>query len=394
MTQLGRRRTLAALLLAAAALTLACGDDADDGTVEDAAATSTAVTTPSPTPSPAAAGDEDGAAEGARGAGGAQSAAPLTLTSPAFAEGEPIPVLYGCDGANISPPLAIGGIPAGAAALALVLDDPDAPSGTWDHWVRWNLPPLDAIEEVASAWEQPGELATAGVNSWGKLDYGGPCPPSGTHRYVFTLYALDGELDLAEGATTADLAAAMAGRTLALAELTGTYDREQARLPPAGGFPPTPLLANLTEAYKVADGQAVPFAVDPIPVRPGAVQAQWYQSLGRYVVVYLGWAIEETGSLCPGNSIQTASGFLHVSNAATAGGTCEGATTLAGPDVGIRECGDLVVYVTAIPSDLGGNVFGTIERFEADGSIIGLTSVVAAEPSAAPAVDLDALCGS
>ena len=91
---------------------------------------------------------------------------------------------------------------------------------------------------------------------------------------------------------------------------------------------------------------------------------------------------------------QTASGFLHVSNAPTAGGACEGATTLAGPDVGIRECGDLVVYVTAIPSDLGGNLFGTIERFEADGSIIGLTSVVAVAPSAAPAVDLDALCGS
>ena len=168
MTQLRRRRTLAALLLAAATLTLACGHDADDGTVEAAAATSTAVTTPSPTPSPtaAAAGDEDGAGEGARGAGGAQSAAALTLTSPAFADGEPIAVLYGCDGANISPPLAVGGIPAGAAALALVLDDPDAPSGTWDHWVRWNLPPLDAIEEAASAWEQPGELATAGVNSW------------------------------------------------------------------------------------------------------------------------------------------------------------------------------------------------------------------------------------
>ena len=385
MTQPGRRWTLAALLLAAAALTLACGDDNDDGAVEDAAATSTVVTTPSPSPSPtpAAPGDEDGA----------QPTAPLTLTSPAFADGEPIPVLYGCDGANISPPLAIGGIPEGSAALALVLDDPDAPNGTWDHWVRWNLPPLDAIEEAASAWEQPGELGAAGSNSWGKLDYGGPCPPSGTHRYVFTLYVLDDELDLAEGATKADLEAAMAGRTLARAELTGTYNREQAQLPPAGGFPPTPLLANLTEAYKVAAGQAVPFAVDQLPVRPGAVQAQWYQSLGRYVVAYLGWSLEETGPLCPGNSIQTAAGFLHVSNAPTADGACAGATTLAGPDVGVRGCGELVVYVTAIPSNLSGNLFGTIERYEKDGSIIGLTSVVAAEPSAAPELDLDALCG-
>ena len=381
MTQRGRRWTPAALLLAAAALTLACADDSDDSAVEGAPTSSTVVTTP------AAAGDDDGADEGS------QPTAPLTLTSPAFADGEPIPVLYGCDGANISPPLAISGIPEGAATLALVLDDPAAPNGTWDHWVRWNLPPLDTIQEGAAAWEQPGELGAAAPTAGASSTTAAPARPSGTHRYVFTLYALDGELDLAERATKADLEAAMAGRTLVRAELTGTYNREQAQLPPARGFPPTPLLANLTEAYKVAAGQAVPFAVDQLPVRPGAVQAQWYQSLGRYVVAYLGWSLEETGPLCPGNSIQTAAGFLHVSNAPTADAACAGATTLAGTDVGVRVCGELVVYVTAIPSNLSGNFFGTIERYEKDGSIIGLTSVVAAEPSAAPEVDLDALCG-
>jgi hypothetical protein len=162
----------------------------------------------------------------------------------------------------------------------------------------------------------------------------------------------------------------------------------------AAAFPETPLVADLTQTYKVRAGAPVPFAAEELPVPPGSVQAKWYQAGGSYVVLYAGWSTAVTGPLCPGNSIQTEAGFQHISNAPTHDGACEGATTLAGPEAGLRPCGDLVVYVTAIPSDLGGNLFGTIERFEADGAIIGVTSVAAVTPGAAPEVDLDAICGA
>ncbi len=117
-------------------------------------------------------------------------------------------------------------VPAGTAALALVLDDPDAPGGTWDHWVRWNLEISDGIAEGASSTKEVGEVGVAGTNSFRNTLYGGPCPPSGEHRYFFKLYALDAELDLAAGATKGELEAAMEGHILAQAELIGLYSRD------------------------------------------------------------------------------------------------------------------------------------------------------------------------
>jgi len=146
---------------------------------------------------------------------------PFELTSSAFAQGEPIPEVYSCKGEDISPPLVWGDPPAGTASFALIMDDPDAPVGTWDHWIVFNLP-ADARELSESM--QPGDAAaTFGVNSWGRSDYGGPCPPSGTHRYFFKLYALDTTMDLDDGAGKGQLQAAMEGHILAETELMGTF---------------------------------------------------------------------------------------------------------------------------------------------------------------------------
>src|SRR5690606_18771768 len=105
----------------------------------------------------------------------------MRLTSPAFEHGEPIPAKYTCDGEDVSPPLKIHDLPEGAASLALVMDDPDAPMGTWDHWVAYNVPLTESIAEGAA------EVGTAGRNSWGRQGWGGPCPPGGTHRYFFRI---------------------------------------------------------------------------------------------------------------------------------------------------------------------------------------------------------------
>ena len=146
-----------------------------------------------------------------------EPAPPFTLTSEAFDANATIPLLYTCDGANISPPLALSGIPSGTQTLAMIMDDPDAPDGTWVHWVAFNIPPTPAIAADVSA------LGTAGVNSWGLLGYGGPCPPSGTHRYIFTVYALNTTLSLAEGASKEEVLAAMDGQLLASAEWIGLF---------------------------------------------------------------------------------------------------------------------------------------------------------------------------
>jgi hypothetical protein len=143
----------------------------------------------------------------------------VQLTSPAFEEQGTIPVVHTCDGEDLSPPLRIDGIPAGAETLVLIVDDPDAPRGTWVHWVVFNIAPADAIEEGA------GGLGTSGSNSWNRLGYGGPCPPSGTHRYVHQVYALDIALDLAEGATKDQVLGALEGHVLGRASLTGLYGR-------------------------------------------------------------------------------------------------------------------------------------------------------------------------
>jgi len=150
----------------------------------------------------------------------------IKLTSAAFKEGELIPRAYTCDGVNISPPLEWSGVPKSAKTLAIVGDDPDAPGGTWVHWVLYNLPAdnIGVVENVP-----PGEHLKAGgfqgKNDFGKIGYGGPCPPSGTHRYVFTIYVLDTELPLKAGASKADLLKAMVGHIIGQSQLTGTYSR-------------------------------------------------------------------------------------------------------------------------------------------------------------------------
>src|SRR5574341_875714 len=141
------------------------------------------------------------------------------LSSPAFSANGMIPPKHTCDGADTSPPLRIEGIPPGAKTLALIVDDPDAPRGTWVHWVAWNIDP--ATREIPENGLPKG--AVQGRNDFGTEKYGGPCPPSGTHRYFFKLYALDASLGLADGATKAQLESAMKGHILGQAEFVGLY---------------------------------------------------------------------------------------------------------------------------------------------------------------------------
>jgi Raf kinase inhibitor-like YbhB/YbcL family protein len=147
--------------------------------------------------------------------------ADFELTSGAFAQGQPIPRRHTCEGEDVSPPLAWSGVPEGTVSLALVVDDPDAPSGTFTHWLAWGIDPaLDGLRE--------GEAAPVeGRNDFGSAGWRGPCPPPGhgPHRYFFKLHALDGELDLPAGAEKAEVEQAIEGRALAVAELTGTYER-------------------------------------------------------------------------------------------------------------------------------------------------------------------------
>lgn len=157
----------------------------------------------------------------------APSVPSFQLTSTAFSAGQPIPAIYTCDGQDISPPLQWTEPPAGTKAFALIVEDPDAPAGTWIHWVLYGLPAT--ARQLSEAMPSEGQLADGsrhGRNSWQKLGYGGPCPPSGTHRYFFRLYALDVPLDLAAGASKKQLLAAMEGHILAMAELMGTYSRK------------------------------------------------------------------------------------------------------------------------------------------------------------------------
>ena len=150
----------------------------------------------------------------------------LEITSSAFSGGEMIPTRYTCDGPDISPDLAWSGVPETARSLALICDDPDAPMGTWVHWVLFNIPagagglpaqtPSDATLENG---------ARHGTNDFRKLGYGGPCPPGGTHRYFFKLYALDTALNLASGISKARLLEAMEGHILAEGQLMGKYSR-------------------------------------------------------------------------------------------------------------------------------------------------------------------------
>jgi Raf kinase inhibitor-like YbhB/YbcL family protein len=143
----------------------------------------------------------------------------LTVKSPAFENNKLIPAKYSCDGDEVNPPLTIEGAPPETKTLALVVDDPDAPRGTFDHWVVWNIPPTGKIEENSV----PG---TEGLNSGGQHVYVGMCPPSGTHRYFFKVYALDMKLALNSNfMRKKDLEKAMQGHVLAKGELMGLYKR-------------------------------------------------------------------------------------------------------------------------------------------------------------------------
>jgi Raf kinase inhibitor-like YbhB/YbcL family protein len=150
----------------------------------------------------------------------------IKVVSSAFQEGGMIPADYTCDGKDISPPLSWSGVPEQAVTLALICDDPDAPLGTWVHWVLYNLPA--SVRELPAGVPPDERLANGAVqgrNDFRRLGYGGPCPPGGTHRYYFKLYALDKALDLKPGATKKELLKAMEGHILAEGQLMGRYKR-------------------------------------------------------------------------------------------------------------------------------------------------------------------------
>ncbi len=154
---------------------------------------------------------------------------PFSLHSTAFKEGADIPRQYTCEGADISPALSWNEAPPKTQAFALIADDPDAPVGTWVHWVAWNIPAAtrQLPENVSKTAELPGG-GRQGNNDFRKIGYGGPCPPPGKpHRYFFKLYALDTTLDLKPGATKKDLEQAMKGHVVAEAQLMGKYQRSR-----------------------------------------------------------------------------------------------------------------------------------------------------------------------
>jgi Raf kinase inhibitor-like YbhB/YbcL family protein len=145
----------------------------------------------------------------------------MQVASSAFPAGGTIPAKYGCSGSNTSPPLSFQGVPPAAKTLALIVEDPDAPAGLFTHWVVWNIPP----GTVAVAEGTPPVGATEGKNSYGKSGWGPPCPPSGEHRYMFNLYALDSALNLPSSSGREQLQDGMAGHVLAQSQLLGRYRR-------------------------------------------------------------------------------------------------------------------------------------------------------------------------
>jgi Raf kinase inhibitor-like YbhB/YbcL family protein len=148
----------------------------------------------------------------------------FTLSSAAFLEDEAIPTKYSCDGDDISPSLVWSGAPENTGSFVLIMDDPDAPVGTWVHWVLFNLPgDANSLPENLPANAAFTDGSQQGSNSWGNIGYGGPCPPIGTHRYFFKLYALESSLELVEGATKEDVISAMEDYILMETELMGTY---------------------------------------------------------------------------------------------------------------------------------------------------------------------------
>jgi len=153
----------------------------------------------------------------------------IEISSPAFLEGDTIPVKFTCDGTDVSPALTWSAPPEGTKSLALICDDPDAPRGTWVHWVLFNIPPTitGLPEAVVIDKDESIKGALEGVTDFGNNTYGGPCPPRGpAHRYYFKIYAMDQILELTEKATKADVEKAMKGHILAMGQLMGTYKRK------------------------------------------------------------------------------------------------------------------------------------------------------------------------
>jgi len=151
----------------------------------------------------------------------------IIIESSAFQEGGMIPLKYTCDGINVSPPLKWSDPPEGTKSLALISDDPDAPMGIWVHWVVYNIPPaLKEFPENIPSSKVVDSGAIQGTTDFGRIGYGGPCPPSGTHRYFFKLYALDDKLNLDPGATKQQVVDAMKGHVIAGGQLMGRYKRQ------------------------------------------------------------------------------------------------------------------------------------------------------------------------
>ncbi|MCX9075636.1 MAG: YbhB/YbcL family Raf kinase inhibitor-like protein [Candidatus Methanoperedens sp.] len=150
----------------------------------------------------------------------------IIVSTEAFKEGGNIPVEYTCDGSDVSPALSWSGIPEGTKSIALIMDDPDAPAGTWVHWVLFNIPPgTQKLPGAVPGNETLSDGSRHGMTDFGRVGYGGPCPPSGTHRYYFRIYALDTKLDLPPGTGRKQVDGAMKGHILAKGELMGRYRR-------------------------------------------------------------------------------------------------------------------------------------------------------------------------
>ena len=157
-----------------------------------------------------------------------QQQAQMKVESAAIKEGQPIPRQYTCDGINISPPLEWSGVPKSAKTIAIVADDPDAPAGTWVHWVLYNLPAENiGLVENVPATDNLKAGGFQGKNDFGKPGYGGPCPPSGTHRYFFRVYALDTLLDVSAGSDKRTVEKAMKDHILGSGELIGMYKKSK-----------------------------------------------------------------------------------------------------------------------------------------------------------------------
>ena len=151
-------------------------------------------------------------------AGGAK----MKITSPAFQQGGNIPSKFSCDGGNTNPPLQLSDVRSGAKSLVLIVDDSDAPGGSFTHWAVWNVSP-----QTTAIAEGSTPKGVQGTNDFGKSGYGAPCPPSGAHRYYFKIFALDRQLDLSSGARRGQLDAAMKGHVIAEGELMGRYSRKK-----------------------------------------------------------------------------------------------------------------------------------------------------------------------